>query len=1526
MGRRLFRLLVVLSAIVVLAVLAVWVLTNTDFGRERVRKFALNALQGATHGIVKLGALHGNLLTGATLVDVSITDSAGRPFFAADSVSGRYVLRGFLSKHVYLDDLVLYRPRVVVEKLPGGEWNYRRLWPKSEPTAPVDTLPGWGSWVKFTNVAVLDGDVVVRSPWEPRTGLSARVRDSVIADALAGGSRLAIIRAPGGFQKVIELAQVNGKFPLVRISDPDFENRLIQVAAMSTKAYPFRPPPADIRALTGNFEFNDDSLWWKGAGVRLPASSLRGDGMYNISNGDMRLTLAASPARFADFKWLYRNFPESGGGTLGLQVEWKGATQDYLVRNADVRTGSAHVTGNVGVTVSDTVFFHDADVRFSGVTTRQIEDLVPGTKSPRQGVLAGRAKFAGTFKRLDIAAADITFAASRGGTSRVLANGILGVRGAENVVSARNLHLRLEPLQVDLLKLILPTMPIGGTLAGSLTLNGSGDTQLVMSNLDIVHQDGSNRSHATGRFAVHTTGRRSIGVDVVVSPLALAELRKFVPSIPFIGLASGPVHAHGPIDALVVDTRLSLPGGGTFALAGTVDFQSKELGYDVRVATTDLNVSRVVSGTPVTSLTGGGTARGRGFKPATMYSELSFAFGPSSVDTISVDSVNVQATLANGLANVARAELRATGAQVNVAGQFGLDASHSGSLSYALRVDSLGTLAPYIPALGADTGVVTPRPKLAAEILRRAMADSVRIDKQTEVARAISGAPPPRVQVDTPVAIPRGLVAGSLEAKGTIVGSLDRFTLEGTLRGTGIVARGNAARHVQATYSWADARTASAKMNVAVTADTVSVYGFAFDSVTADLSYLAPSGTVALRITQGSERDYALRGEFTLDNARNELRLADVTLRFDTTTWRTTHPAAIRWGGRGIDVVNLELRSGPTQRLYANGLLPTEGPANFELAVTNFDVANIADLLQSDLQATGIVSFDAHVQGTAESPRVAGTLSLVDATYQGTAVPDISGTFDYANERLAVNATAVDSGGRKLATINGTVPINLALSGATGSRLLDLPINVSLVSDSLPIDLIPQFTDAVTNVKGRALGNVQVGGTLKRPVLQGEVTLSNGQFTLAATGATFSNVNGHVRMTGDSVFVDSVTAVAGGGPVRLSGTLGIGNWREPAFNLALTVDDALVLKDKRGKVYASAGLRISGPFSNAYVSGQVTVNRGVIYIPESSGKQLVSAGDPTLFAVLDTSIASQRDIFPAQSSLFKNLRVDVDLVVQRNTWVRSHDANVEIFTDGPLRVSVAGDALTLVGAVDADQGEYTFLSKRFQIKRGSALFIGSPDLNPTLQITAEYVVKQPTGATNIQVLIGGTLSNPRISLTSDAQPPLSQSDLLSYLAFGSTTGSLLQFNQTSLTQGGNLINVASARLAGVAIGEALNQVEGNAARSLGVDVFNITPGDVPVLAGQSGLQQFVTGTEIEAGKYLNPRTYATVIATPGALSLTSSGTKAPPGVTLTHRTAKGYRYEASYGPRYMLNPPTLSGQTVSGIGQFGAFIIREWRF
>ena len=1530
MIQRLARLLVVLLAITTLALVGVWVLTNTDYGRNRVRSYALGALARSTHGVVRIGAITGNLLVGATIHGVSITDSAGRPFLKADSLSGRYRIMGFVSKRIEINDLVIYRPDIVVEKLPNSkDWNYRILWPASKPN-PADTVPGFGSWIRFENASVVDGHIVVRSPWSPRAGQTARVRDSLVKDALAGGSRLAIVRAPGGYQKVIELQRLDGRFPVVRLSDPAYKStRLIDVAALRTLALPFRPPAADIRALAGRFEFNDDSIWWKGARVDMPASKMHGDGAYLISNGDMKLAAVGQPAAFNDYKWLYPHMPKTGGGTAAIVLVWRGAVQDYVIRDADVRTEGAHVLGDIGVTVTDTIVFHDADLRFSGVTTKLIKEVAPTAKPPREGVLSGDAKFAGTFKRLDLDA-DLTFAAYNRGTSRVIADGVMGVEGTPVVVSARDLHVRVAPLQIDIVKLLFPTLPIGGTLTGTTTLNGSGRGQLVASNVDIVHLDGPNRSHAVGRAAFHTTGRQTMDVDVQAQPIALAELTKFAPALPLKGHATGPFHAHGPIDALEIDTFLKLPDDAIFALRGPVDFKSKELGYDVAIDATAVDLSQVVVNGPKTDLTGGGTARGRGFKPETMFAELDFAFGPSRIDTLAVDSIAVKARLADGLANVARAEVRGAGALVDLAGQFGLDSYHNGTLRYNVAIDSLATFAKFLPAsVGPDTGMVPPRPRMAAEVVRRAREEAARLAKQTEVARAVSGGVLPRIQVDTPMAIPRSLIRGTLRASGTVTGSVERFNLQGAANGTGLVVRGNAARHLVSTYSWTDAFTPQSKVSVTLRGDTISAAGFAFDSLAGELSYQKPNGSVGIRVRQNNEQDYTLNGEFTLDKQRNELRLADVVIRFDTTTWRTTHPSTVNWGGRGVQVANLELTSGPGRRIYANGLLPTEGVSNFDLQITDFAVENVAQLLQSDLPVTGRLSLDAHVSGRSADPVMDGKVDFVRGRYNAASLPDVHGNFSYANRQLTTTATAVDSSGRRLAVVNGTVPVNLALSGVTGPRVLDAPMDVRLVADTLPLALIPNFTGAVTDVAGTARVNVAAAGTLKKPTLRGSIQINDAQFRLAATGTLLSDVNGSVRMTGDSVYVDSI-AGSSGGRIRLAGTLGIGDWREPAFNLTFKAVDAQLVNNDRGEVRSNANLTITGPFAHARVNGTVQIVKGVFYIPESTGKTLVNAGDPQLFSVVDTSVAMQRELFPAQSPLLQGLEVNVALSIERGTWVRSRDANVEVYTDEPLQVSVEGDALTLVGAVNADRGEYTYLSRRFNITRGSALFIGTPDLNPTVQVTAEYQVKTAANVTLIRVLIGGTVQKPRISLESDAHPPLSQSDLLSFLAFGESTGSLLQFG-TGLgagVQGANVLNLASTRLAGVALGVALDEVEGQAARSLGVDVLNITPGDFPAFQ-VSGVSQFLRATEIEAGRYLSPSTFVSVVMTPGVFTCggnRSNSSCAVPGGTLQYRTNKGYRFETSLSPRYILNPPSLDGQSAAGTSQFGAFIIREWRF
>ena len=77
------RVLIALAALVVIVLLligGVLLITNTNWGRERVRRYVENWLRNNSHGLVHIGKVTGNLLRGFTLHDVVITDSAHRPF------------------------------------------------------------------------------------------------------------------------------------------------------------------------------------------------------------------------------------------------------------------------------------------------------------------------------------------------------------------------------------------------------------------------------------------------------------------------------------------------------------------------------------------------------------------------------------------------------------------------------------------------------------------------------------------------------------------------------------------------------------------------------------------------------------------------------------------------------------------------------------------------------------------------------------------------------------------------------------------------------------------------------------------------------------------------------------------------------------------------------------------------------------------------------------------------------------------------------------------------------------------------------------------------------------------------------------------------------------------------------------------------------------------------------------------------------------------------------------------------------
>jgi len=1513
------RLIAALLVVVLLLVGGVFLLTNSNWGRERVRRYVEGLIQRNSHGIVHIGKVTGNLLNGFTLHDLVITDSSHAPFVKADEVWARYSLSTLRGKRIDFRQVKLVRPVIVLDKPPGGKWNFDRIFPRDTSTPSGPRKTGWGTWIRFSDVTMVQGDVTVRAPWEPDPNITPAERQDAVRRALGPSGRLKVIQVKGGYQKEFAFHKIDGIFPLVRLEDPAYAYREIDVAALKMIAEPFRPPVADVRGLTGNFLFTGDSLWWKGARAAFPRTKVSGDGKYYLTNGDLHLRLHGDPVDPKDIRWAMVELPENGSGKLDFGLDWTGKKSVYLARNMDVTLERSHIAGQIEATITDTVAFRDANLRFANLDTRLLTRLFPAITFPRPLTLTGKAAFSGGEHSLRVNG-DVVIDDRLSGRSHLIADGTMGL--SKGVFTARDLHTRMLPLQTGLMKALVPKLFLSGELSGTATLNGS--TAGIMTAVgDVTHVDRGALSRATGRFAFRPTGILWVDVDAQMHPLSLVTLGRFsAPSLGLRGTASGPLKLKGTINNLAINTQMTISDGGYVDVRGTMDLFSRETGYNLDFDTRGLNLKTVVAKMPSTRITAVGSARGRGFDPATMQAQLVADVAASRIDTVNIDSANVRVAIAGGLA---RFDTLAVGLPLGIIeakGTFGLTPSRSGTVSYHIAIDSL---TPFAGLIGADTGVATPRPGILSGRVRSAKADSARVARATEVERAISGRSIPRPAVDTPKVVPRDVLSGSVRADGVATGNIKNFSVKGTASGANIVARGNTVGSFTADYDWINARTPQSQVSVNAVARSVSAAGFALDSVGAKLTYRKPNGTVQLQIDQQTGHTYFADAAFTLDKVRNALTLNNLKLQFDTTTWASTHASSIHWGQSGVEIENLELRNGGIGRIYVNGFVPKQGNANLDIAVDNLNVADVISLTQSGVDARGFVSFNVHATGTMANPEFKGAFGATDVVYNGTTLPEVHGNLQYANQTLGGRAEAMRPGGQPFLVAEGTIPINLALTGVTGSRFpADRQIAINVTADSLPLDLVPQLSGYVSNLKGQLTTSFKVAGTLNHPQLTGQLNLHRGQARVVLAGITLNLLEASIRLLGDTIVIDSISA-NNNGPIRLTGGIGLKSLTQPSFDLHLVTQNAEVLDNERGRLRVTADLAMIGPFKDAHVTGNVRFREGVIYIPPSENKNLIGAGDPALFNVIDTSVMADRELFPTQSPFLANLRMDVTATVDRDVFVRSREANIEIYTEEPLALHVnrARETLVIDGVILTERGTYTFMTRRFDIRRGSATFVNSTEINPTLQAQAEYEVHQPNREViNIQIVVGGTLKTPNISLTSDAQPPLTQSDLLSYLAFGQSSTSLLQLEGSGLTNGsgsntvvGTGAALAARQIEGLAIGLLADQFAGEAARSLGADVFSITPADV-----QTDVGTFLRATQVEFGKYIKSHTFALV--------------KAPldfsrPGAQLVHRFGgrRGYRLETGVDTRYLLQEPTLARQQdVLTTSAFGMFLIREWRF
>ena len=1347
----------VLLGIGALCVGAIATLTQTDVGRATIMRALVPTIAATIPGRLYVGKVGGTLFTDITIDSLSISEPNGAPFISTGPIRVTYDPRDLLDRRIILKSLEVTRPIVTLVDYGNDDWNWKRAMRRAGPKLPE--RPGsFGQFVQIDTATVHEGTLVARLPWDPSDSLKGAQRDSALAFNIARHD--GEIRRDGN-RTVRVWRFVRGDLALgkSRLADPDSAGQRFAIQKFDVV---WMYPPFWFRNMKTTVRKLDDSLWVDDAHFNLANSTGHGSAKVVWGSGipvryDVRLR--GDTVAMADVAWIDPSLPRTGGGSMSLVIKndpRELSVMEYILTDMDTRSLRSHVRGRMTFGVGGPVLrVTDVALDLAPAHTDLLKQF-NGKAFPYdwQGELTGRVVARGgpvTRWVMDDATVSYTDTHVPGAVSRFSAMGMLNILKPADAVF-NDVALRIDQLDLRTSRFVNPFFPdVQGLVRGSMHLDSLW-YHAKFSQADLVHVDGIGQpSHFTGsgRYALLTDGVH-FDVDLQASPISYTMLSKSYPSLPFRGSAVGSIRANGLAEDFALQTTLA-GEGGEIAFDGRLDALEPAYGAAGTFRTRGMNLQNLFADAsyPVTTLntvgelalTGSSLVSLRGPLRATVDQSSRFAdvrvFGGTAV--VVFDSGHVRIDTLSFESAALRAYAR---------GGVGLLAARRDSLLFNISVDSLGGLRPWLR--GTDT--LETRYVVAADTLR-----------------------------------------GMIDVRGRLRGSFDSLDTNGVLLdvradGTGIMFGAVQAARTNVTLNVTDALRGP-NGTLTMTLDSAKLAG---------LDVIAASGRSTLQhglaerfgfdLRTPSASRLAVTGGVTRREDISTIVLDTLTIRFDSAFtaprgFSLLAPAVFHVSRTNTGMLDsMVLVHTDAGRLALRGTFGDSGAISAMLDVDRVPLADLGQLLRTSRLTGGRADATVRVAGVRAQPRIDGVVSLHDAAAGRLRIGELIMRAQYDSLRLALSA-ALNVEGKPAMQADAILPLDLALLSGR-ERKLDKPLTGRVVSTRADLSVLEALFPDISKARGRLSTDVQLTGTWDKPRLRGQLLMDSAALSLDNLGIRVERAQADIGLAGDTVYVRrfGATGATPQDSLGVSGMIVFSDPARPVFDLRLAANNFLAIDKARTAsltITTTTPLSLTGAMTAPRIRGAVNIDRGRVYIRALSQRRGLDLTDN--FDVIDTTTLAMNALLPdAPNALVQNLVLDnLRISIGDDVWLRSPEANLKL--GGALRVtrSTGRDGgiarLALSDSLTVERGTYQLnlgiARPGFEVERGVVRFFGDPDLEPALDITALHTVRELRANSNrqtvrIRVAIGGTLDRPTLALSSADNPPLPESDMLSYLVTG----------------------------------------------------------------------------------------------------------------------------------------------------------------
>ncbi|MFV1987140.1 MAG: translocation/assembly module TamB domain-containing protein [Gemmatimonadota bacterium] len=1459
--------------------------TQTSTGRNAAIALLQRALDNAVDGEVRIGpVLGGNLITRIVLSSFEIVDNEGMTFVAMDTVALEYDPLLLLRRQIRIRRLDAAYAEIRVAVDTDGRWNFERILAGAEAdtsevadslmVAPLEENDPF----RFIlgDATIRDGLLEIRVPWTE--GLEGRERDRAFAAARDPASIWYDEETEDGeFERVYRIDGLAGQFPLLRLIDPprpfhiameNVSGRLSMVAA-----------PLDVQRFSGDVTFGDTIR----VGIdrfETAGSSIAGSG--HLTPGEpleFHFDLHADRMVFEDMAWLPIPIPVTGGGVMDLSLSSRGETTIVAVSNAAIVSENTRVEGGFTMAVESTPRFESLDLTLKPMHLSWLDDLLE-RETVIDGHVTGTIHASGRIDDLTIAA-DLTLADVDGGVGSPSVLSVVGGVGIVDPFPVRDLELTLRAFEPRWARIIGLDTTIPGRIGGSVRVGRPGDGIFAFSgDLSYLGSDGD-VSSISGAGTVDLAEGSIVDIAIEAAPLALSALRPWVPDVDLVGSVSGPVQARGDLGNLLVEADLITPRG-RLKLEGRFGFESESPTYDATLEASDIAIDQWIENAPSSRLALRGRVTGSGIDPETLSATFDLEILPSEFERADLEASFLRFHVEDGLATIDTLILRADVGAIAGRGEFGLTADRVGTLEFEAEATDLSEwnrwVAEDIPGGRAATG-----------------------DEIFASFAAATAEPGPDETVE-------GLL-GSARARGVVVGTLGDFAIEGSVEAGDVRFARWGADTLSVRIQLDDPPT-TADFGGHLTATGVLVDGVQLDSVDLDVERRDAGPFV---VTVYSRRDSTVEasgsGEIRLEEGNVLVALESARVRLGNVESTLLDPARVVYTDSLLRFDDLVV-AGSLGRFEADGSIGAGTAGNLAVRLAGLRIAELGYLWSDRPEVGGTMSGSAALSGTLDAPVFQGEIRLLDPSVRDHRYSSLDVRFDYSRQRF-VGSLDLTRDGNRLARLEGTVETDLRF-GTVDRRLLPDPLDLRVDADSLPLQLLELMVKGLRDVGGVAFGSVTLEGEPGELRYGGSLAFQEGEAWVPDLGIRMIGVNGEVTFRGREARLDSIVlASEAGGSATVAGTLDLSSLLDPMFDLDLQAVRLQAISRRDIELAVDGAGHLGGRYSAPEVTGQFRLRDGTVRQDEFlRERQILDLSDPTFYGLLDS--ASVRDAYLLdrfRNPFMDNLRLDIELALGPNLWLRSPTLDVEMVSEGLLvRLDQATSDVRVTGGVDLARGTYRFdrippYVQALRITEGTIQFVGSEDFNPNLDISAEYRNRTKDGPVLIQVGIGGTLLSTNLQISST--PPMSDTDELCFLAVGAPcVGSGdAQLGQRLVQE--TLLGTLSSGLSSALVG------------STGLSYFNLT--SIAGTTPRGGLRSdnLFDQTAVEFGWYASEQVFFT-FQQPLRGGL--------PRATIEWRFNPVWSLEAKASSRFDDRLFGLDHTSFQDQQTFGLFLFREWSY